>query len=55
MSAATTAGTPEGVQPKGAASSHRLSSAALELGAHPARYGFHPMDALTATRLFYAA
>ena len=54
--AAATDGTMDrlGLNPSGAAHSCRLCGAALEIAAHPARYGVHPMDALQAVRIYYA-
>ena len=43
-----------GLSPRGAEHSFELCSAALEIGAHPARYGVHPIDALQAVRLYYS-
>ena len=43
------------LNPRGAVHSGRLCAAALEIGAHPARYGVHPMDALQAVRIYYAS
>ena len=44
-----------GLSPRGAQHSMQLCEAALEIAAHPARYGVHPADALQAVRLYYAS
>ena len=44
-----------GLNPSGAEHACRLSAAALEVAAHPARYGLHPWDGLQAVRLYYTS
>ena len=44
-----------GLSPGGALRSVALCDAAMELAAHPSRYGVHPADALQGLRLYYAS